>query len=204
MNTVKLTIVRHGRTDWNLEGRVQGSIDRPLDDTGMQEAFKLYEEFQHFPITKVCSSDLKRAFTTAEIIAKGFSHSVEAHAALREVSYGQIEGQLWRDFLHDYKEKIAKYEKLDWEGRKKFRYTDTSESYEEVINRVIPFLNDLCTQNTFQHMMIVTHGGVIKALLAELIGADDRRVHTENTGYMTLVFTEGRLVLEDLKGIQID
>jgi len=204
MNRVKLTIVRHGRTDWNAEGTVQGSIDRPLDGTGIQEALQLYEELQHLPITKVCSSDLQRAFRTAEIIAQRFSHSVEAHRALREVSYGQIEGQLWKEFRLHYKEKISEYEGLSWEERKKFKYTETSESYGEVLDRVIPFLHGLCTQNTLQHMMVVTHGGVIKALIAELTGADDRRVHTKNTGFMTLSFTDGNLVLEDSKGIELN
>lgn len=204
MLPTKITIVRHGRTDWNAEGRVQGHIDRPLDEVGLSEARLLAKMLGELPIQKIVSSDLLRAYTTAQIVADSFSFSVQTCSALREVHYGRIEGRLWQEFREEYKEKIALYETLSWQERKLFRYTDTSESYGEVIERVVPFLNELCIQNNSQHMMIVTHGGVIKALLAELIGADDRKVHSKNTGYVTLVFQADRLEVDEIQGIDLN
>ena len=111
---------------------------------------------------------------------------------------------LWEDFRLEYKDKIEAYERLSWAERKKFRYTDTSETYEEVLGRVIPFLQDLCLQSASLHILVVTHGGVIKALLAELAGFDDRKVRSQNTGFLTLKFAEGRLVLDHSQGIELN
>lgn len=204
MLPTKITLARHGRTDWNAEGRVQGHIDRPLDEVGLSEARLLAQRLGDLPIQKMVSSDLLRAYTTAEIIAESFSFSVQRHSALREVHYGKIEGLLWKEFRKEYQEKISQYEALSWQERKQFRYTETSESYGEVIDRVVPFLHELCMQNISQHMMIVTHGGVIKALLAELMGADDRKVHSKNTGYVTLAFHAGRLEVDEIQGIDLN
>ncbi|MCX6990894.1 MAG: histidine phosphatase family protein [Chlamydiae bacterium] len=204
MDAKKITIIRHGRTDWNAEGRVQGSIDRPLDEVGMSEAKILGDAFFHLPIGKIVSSDLERAYHTAKIIAEKFSSSVEMHPSLREVSFGSIEGMLWEDFRLEYKEKILAYESLSWEERKKFRYTDTSETYGEALARVLPFLQDLCLQSASQHILVITHGGVMKALLAELAGFDDRKVRSQNTGFLTLKFKQGCLVLDHSQGIDLN
>jgi broad specificity phosphatase PhoE len=204
MDAKKITIVRHGRTDWNAEGRVQGSIDRPLDEVGMAEAKILADAFFKLPISKIVSSDLERAYHTATIIAEKFSSSVQKHPSLREVSFGAVEGMLWEDFRSHYKDKIEAYERLSWAERKNFRYTDTSETYGEVLLRVIPFLEDLCLQSASQHILVITHGGVIKALLAEIAGFDDRKVRSQNTGYLTLNFSKGRLVLDHSHGIDLN
>jgi len=204
MDAKKITIIRHGRTDWNAEGRVQGSIDRPLDEVGMAQAKILADTFFKLPISKIVSSDLERAYHTASIIAKNFPSSVEKHPSLREVRFGAVEGMLWEDFRFQYKDKIEAYERLSWDERKKFRYTDTSETYGEVLSRVLPFLQDLCLQSASQHILVITHGGVIKALLAEIAGFDDRKVRSQNTGFLTLNFSEGRLLLDHSHGIDLN
>ena len=204
MDPKKITIVRHGRTDWNAEGRVQGSINRPLDEVGILEAEKLADAFFSLPIGEIVCSDLERAFHTASIIGKKFSVLVQKDPSLREVSFGEVEGMLWEDFRSQYKHKIQAYESLSWDLRKKFRYTDTSETYGEVLSRVLPFLQDLCLQSASQHILVVTHGGVIKALLAEIAGFDDRKIRSQNTGFLTLKFEQGRLVLDHSEGIELN
>ena len=163
---------------------MQGSIDRPLDEVGMAQAKILADTFFKLPISKIVSSDLERAYHTASIIAKNFPSS--------------------EDFRFQYKDKIEAYERLSWDERKKFRYTDTSETYGEVLSRVLPFLQDLCLQSASQHILVITHGGVIKALLAEIAGFDDRKVRSQNTGFLTLNFSEGRLLLDHSHGIDLN
>ncbi len=89
--------LRHGQTTWNVEGRLQGHTDVPLNDVGLSQA----EQAQHIIAnaiprpTLIISSDLSRAFVTAQIVAKGLDNcSILTDAALRERSFGSYEGRL--------------------------------------------------------------------------------------------------------------
>src|SRR5512146_906329 len=83
-----LLIARHGETDWNREGRWQGWADPPLNDTGRAQARKLAEELSTTAFDAVYSSDLRRAFQTAEILAAPHGIPVVTDAGLREIDVG--------------------------------------------------------------------------------------------------------------------
>ena len=104
--------VRHGVTDWNKEGRAQGQNDVPLNAEGLHQAERLarrlaIEDWQH-----IFSSDLQRATTTADTIAKAMGRSVDRlDSRIREKSHGRLDGTTeadrvarwganWRDFDH--------------------------------------------------------------------------------------------------------
>ena len=77
-----LILVRHGETDWNVEGRWQGQIDVPLNVNGHQQAQRMAESLMHAPITAVFSSDLRRASDTASYLAAKFNLPVQNDARL--------------------------------------------------------------------------------------------------------------------------
>ncbi|HEX4323772.1 MAG TPA: histidine phosphatase family protein [Gaiellaceae bacterium] len=87
-----LLLVRHGETDWNAEGRLQGHTDRPLSDFGRRQAQKLAAELQGEELEAIYSSDLARARETAEIVAERLGLQVELDSDLREKDWGTWEG----------------------------------------------------------------------------------------------------------------
>src|SRR4029079_8992231 len=87
-----LLVARHGETDWNRAGRWQGWADPPLNDTGRAQARRLAEELRETAVDAVYSSDLRRAFETAEILAAPHAVPVVADAGLREIDIGSWSG----------------------------------------------------------------------------------------------------------------
>ena len=87
-----LLLVRHGETDWNAEGRLQGQTDRPLNDFGRRQARQLAEQLAGEEFEAICSSDLARARETAEILAERLGLPVELDPDLREKDWGNWEG----------------------------------------------------------------------------------------------------------------
>ena len=87
-----LLLVRHGETDWNAEGRLQGHTDRPLSDFGRRQAEQLAEELAEEEIEAIYSSDLSRARGTAEIVGGRLGLPIELDSDLREKNWGTWEG----------------------------------------------------------------------------------------------------------------
>src|SRR5579884_3458376 len=87
-----LLLVRHGETDWNADGRLQGQTDRPLSDYGRRQARQLAEELEGEELEAIYSSDLVRARETAEIVGERLGLPVELDPDLREKDWGSWEG----------------------------------------------------------------------------------------------------------------
>ena len=89
---MKLYLIRHGQTDWNVAGKIQGSTDIPLNDMGKRQAACLAEGMAGRPVTKVFSSCLSRAYETARAIGSSQHVEVIKVHGLEEVGYGVWEG----------------------------------------------------------------------------------------------------------------
>jgi len=87
-----LLLVRHGETDWNADGRLQGQTDRPLSDFGRRQARQLADELEGEDLEAVYASDLVRARETAEIVAERLGLPVVLDPGLREKNWGTWEG----------------------------------------------------------------------------------------------------------------
>jgi 2,3-bisphosphoglycerate-dependent phosphoglycerate mutase len=92
-----LYLFRHGETDWNREGRLQGSTDVPLNATGLAQAEALGKKLVGERIECVLSSDLLRAAMTARIVAESCGVPVFPEPGLRETQVGDAEGLLWEE-----------------------------------------------------------------------------------------------------------
>src|SRR5262249_4760161 len=92
-----LFLFRHGETDWNREGRLQGHTDTPLNATGVAQAERLSESLRPHRLDAVVSSDLSRALTTAQIVADALRVPLLVDPGLRETDVGAAEGLLWAE-----------------------------------------------------------------------------------------------------------
>jgi broad specificity phosphatase PhoE len=91
-------LTRHGQTEWNVQGRIQGQTDTVLSETGRRQAMALRDHFQGISLDSIISSDLTRARVTAEIIAAPHRLQVKTNTSFRERHYGSLEGRMIADF----------------------------------------------------------------------------------------------------------
>lgn len=142
-------LVRHGETDLNAKGVLQGSLEAPLNARGKQQALHSGQLLEGLGITKIVSSPQIRARETAEIISKHLNITIEENALLRERDWGIYEGK-FRDERDDTGEGVEPREKLN--ARALRAYIDI-------------------TSNLTSPCAIVTHSGLIKTLLMQLTGS---------------------------------
>mgnify|MGYP000918913880 FL=1 len=98
----ELWLVRHGQTDWNVEGRYQGQANPPLNATGLEQAACAAETLAGRTYTAIYTSDLQRARVTAEIIGRRLGMDVLVDPRLREVNQGAWEGMLSTEIQAHY------------------------------------------------------------------------------------------------------
>jgi broad specificity phosphatase PhoE len=147
----RILLARHGETDWNREHRWQGQSDTPLNDTGRKQARALAEELAGEPLDAVYSSDLIRAHETARVVAEQRGLDVVAIRDLRERSFGSLEG-LTTDEIQ------ARYPgiELPWSD---------GETREAMAERVLGALKRIAETHPDAHVLVVSHGGPLRAVL---------------------------------------
>lgn len=145
-------LVRHGQTDWNIEHRIQGQTDVPLNATGRAQAVELSEKLSSFNIQKIISSDLSRAKETAEIIKRKLNVPMSLDRRLREYNYGLIEGKV-RDSLPQGL----------WDLYQTNPHKIKAEAMIDIFNRVKSFFDDLAEEK--QNILASMHGGIIRMAL---------------------------------------
>jgi probable phosphoglycerate mutase len=163
MDLTELILVRHGETDWNRERRFQGHADPPLNETGREQAHALAAELAGESIEFVYTSDLSRARETAEIIAARVDADVVALRDLREIDVGEWQGLTWPEI-----------EKLHPEGVQAWHQSgsgwESGETQDELGERVIAAVRRIVAQHPVERILVVGHGGTIRAIRAFVEG----------------------------------
>jgi len=149
-------LVRHGETDWNRLGRIQGATDIPLNDTGRDQARATGEKMQGRKWDVIVSSPLSRALETASIIASciGLPEPTPVPDIV-ERNYGEAEGMTGPELEAFYPDDTPV------PGR---------ETREAVKDRVLAAMHSIAAANKGKNVIIVAHGGVIRALLQSTTG----------------------------------
>ena len=147
-----LLLARHGETDWNRERRVQGHTDRPLNPAGQAQARELAGTLELEPLDAVYSSDLGRAYDTALAVAKPRGLEVVQVTALRERHFGTWEGLTDAEILRRFPQASSG----PW---------GDGEAPDEMAVRVVAALRTIAAQHTGGQVLVVSHGGPIRAIL---------------------------------------
>jgi probable phosphoglycerate mutase len=163
----RLILIRHGETDWNREGRLQGGQDIPLNELGRQQAAEAAERLRTlapgFATLDFIHSPMHRARETMDILRTTLGLAPGAYRTddrLKELTFGSWEGFTWRDIRKAEREQAQLRERDKWSF-----VPPGGESYGMLAQRVRPVLEELERET-----VIVSHGGVARAILA-LVGA---------------------------------
>lgn len=163
---LRLLLVRHGETEWNVQGRYQGHSDLPLNPKGLEQAQRLSARLKSQNLDFVFSSDLQRANQTAQILVRDRSLQVQTTPQLRELNFGMLEGhtfnealQLWPamidTWLQDHNQPPQGGERID-----------------DFKQRVSLFYNDLRQNYEQKTVLIVAHGGPLREIIQLLLSAN--------------------------------
>lgn len=106
---MNIYLIRHGQTDWNTAGKIQGSTDIPLNETGRRQARMLAEGMRSRPVVRIFSSTLGRALETAGTVGRSQQVEVELLEGLEEVGFGRWEGMTWADIQARYPEEHRRW-----------------------------------------------------------------------------------------------
>lgn len=196
-----LYLIRHGETDWNRQGILQGHADIPLNAEGELQAFKLKEKLRHVQFSKALSSDLSRALKTAEIVLDPRQVDILQTPILREITFGSWSGKSASQ-LKDYLKNFAPEGALTKEECISFKW-DGAESYREVYARFRELIEVHRLTQSGSNVLLSSHGGVLRSVLYHLDFKPGFRWAVSNCAYLKLrVQKEGRLLLEDHDGIK--
>ena len=181
-------IIRHGQTDWNIEHRTQGQTDIALNINGIKQAELITRKIANLKIDNIISSDLKRAYMTAQIINKKFNKNIKTDKRLREFCFGTLEG-ITRD----------KITQETWNNFNENPKQFNAETKEEIFNRIKSFIDDIKSNNINKNTLVVTHGGPIRMIKYYLDNGDNYCDEKYLEEYMNLKINNLDLFIIDEK-----
>lgn len=145
-----LLLVRHGETDWNADGRLQGHTDRPLSDYGRRQARQLASELEAEELEAIYSSDLARARETADIVGEQLGLPVELEPDLREKDWGNWEGL-----------SLVERDRVEFVG-------ESTEAHQERTLRALRRIAEGHPGDS--RVLVVTHGGSMRRVQVAAMG----------------------------------
>ena len=169
-------LFRHGETDWNRDGRLQGRVDVPLNATGLAQAEALARELAPRRLEAILSSDLLRAWTTGRIVAEALGVPIFAAEGLRETSVGEAEGLLWAEAKDRFGEGLTQR----W-------YTDDDvafpggETGRATRTRGLAALRRFAAASPCRRIGVSTHGAMIRQLMRHALPPGSAPTPTHNT-----------------------
>lgn len=157
---MRLTLIRHGETDWNRDGRYQGQYNVPLNPAGVLQAHALAERLKDATFDAVYSSDLDRARMTAQIAVH---QPVHADTRLREPDYGVFQGLTYVEMEARYPDIFAAWQPA------RLIAPPNGESMESVAARIESFLADLRATHEGHSVLVVSHGELLQLMLCRCL-----------------------------------
>ena len=194
MQSVELTFVRHGETQQNIEGVLQGHLNAPLNEKGLREAEEISQYIRKFDFDIIFSSDLLRALQCAEKIKQYFPNTkfIE-EPLLRERYFGKHQGKKLTDLG---------YKDLTYLTMVKHLYECNcpgGETNKQVINRIKKFIDICFREYQGKKILVITHGGIVMLALNYIFNEEPsfrkRRIH--DNGFVSYVQINEKLEISD-------
>jgi probable phosphoglycerate mutase len=168
--TVRICFIRHGETDWNVAKRIQGQTDIPLNETGHGQALAMAFNAAHYNFSAIYSSDLSRAYDTAQMVAARRGLDVKTVPHLRERHYGIFQGITADEGAKSFPEAYAHYRARDLDYD-----FETGESLNRFAERVGIAIDNLTRHHSGQTIAAISHAGVLDIVYRKATG---RPLHT--------------------------
>lgn len=161
-------LIRHGQTDFNLQGIVQGgSVDTDLNKTGRAQARQFFNHYKHIPFDKVYTSTLKRSQQSVQLfIDLPIPH--EAFGGLNEISWGEMDGKIASDEASNVYWDMVR----SWASGNVDAKIETGESPREVQRRIAPAMALIGSRESEKNILICMHGRAMRILLATILGKE--------------------------------
>nr|WP_315246401.1 histidine phosphatase family protein [uncultured Albidiferax sp.] len=165
MEATRIIAIRHGETAWNVDTRIQGQLDIPLNDTGRWQAHQLALALAGEPITAVYASDLWRAYETALSVAGAVDLNITTDEGLRERGFGSFQGRTFADIEAELPEQAQR-----WRKRDPAFAPEGGECLNDFRDRVLACVNALAARHPGELITVVAHGGVMDVLYRAATG----------------------------------
>jgi 2,3-bisphosphoglycerate-dependent phosphoglycerate mutase len=185
----RVLAIRHGETAWNADSRIQGQLDIPLNATGLWQAGRLRAALADEGIAAVYSSDLMRAFQTAQPVSEAAGVPVVTDTGLRERGFGEFQGHTFTEIEARWPEQSLRWRKRDPEFG-----PEGGETLRGFFERVVATATRLAAAHPGETIALVAHGGVMDCLYRAATRIDlqaPRSWQLGNASINRLLFTPG-------------
>lgn len=189
----RIVLIRHGETAWNVQTRIQGLTDIPLNARGRWQAGRLGRALADAELAAVYSSDLGRAIETADAVAEVNGVSVVTDAALRERAFGVFEGHTWDEIVARWPVESAR-----WRRREPGFGPEGGEALPDFFSRCVSAVLRLAHGHAGEAIAIVAHGGVLDCVYRAAAHVDMQAPRTWQLGNASinrLLYVSGGLSL---------
>jgi 2,3-bisphosphoglycerate-dependent phosphoglycerate mutase len=177
MQLTRIIAVRHGETAWNVDARIQGSLDIPLNTKGQWQATRTGLALAGESIDAIYASDLWRAYATALEIGKHHQINPITHEGLRERVFGEFQGRTFEEVREHWPEKAERWRRRDLDFA-----PEGGESLLQFRERIVATARQLASNCIGQSVVWVAHGGVMDVLYREATGQDLSATRTWELG----------------------
>lgn len=168
---MRLVLVRHAEAEESARGRCYGSLDVGLSARGRSQCASLAEALASEPVASVVSSPRIRALDTARAIAERVGVEVGVDPALQELDFGELEGRTYEEIAASLPGLYA-----EWMTHPTHVRFPGGECYADLVRRALGAVEALRRAFCRQTVVVVTHGGVVRAVLADALGIPDERI----------------------------
>jgi probable phosphoglycerate mutase len=158
-HATRILAIRHGETAWNVDTRIQGQLDIPLNDTGRWQAHRLALAIAEEGLDAIYSSDLLRALETAQAVASGSGKPIATDTGLRERGFGEFEGLTFQEIGQRWPDQSAR-----WRRRDPTFGPPGGEVLRDFYDRSVATVMRLAAAHPGQTIAVVAHGGVMDCL----------------------------------------
>ncbi len=194
---MRLYLIRHGQSTWNAENRVQGHSNPPLSPKGRGQIEKLIPRLKREKVEKIIASPLKRAHESARILAKGLAIPCHTQKGLMEIHLGAWEGKRPEEVNRLYNNGYQKWLKAPSKIR-----IPKAETIAKFRRRAVKAFAEIVASETKERVVLVTHGGILAALISHWLKADFDKVllniFLENSSLTIVEVLDGRIYLTDI------